>query len=88
MPAEPEPHGDDAGHQPLLVGKPLGDGAHRRDVPQADADPGDGAVPQIEQRQALHREGEVLSEAHEPEATLLRARLHGGGAGRFREFVV
>jgi GTP-binding protein HflX len=37
---------------------------------------------------ALHREGEVLSEAHEPEATLLRARLHAGGAGRFREFVV
>jgi len=37
---------------------------------------------------ALHREGEVLSEAHEAEATLLRARLHGDGAGRFREFVV
>jgi GTP-binding protein HflX len=37
---------------------------------------------------ALHREGEVLSEAHEPEATRLRARLRGGGAERFREFVV
>jgi GTPase len=37
---------------------------------------------------ALHREGEVLSEAHEPEATLVRARFRSGGAGRFQEFVV
>jgi len=37
---------------------------------------------------ALHREGEVLSEAHEPEATVLRARFRRGGAGRFEEFVV
>jgi GTP-binding protein HflX len=37
---------------------------------------------------ALHREGEVLSEAHEPEATVLRARFRTGGAGRFQEFVV
>jgi GTP-binding protein HflX len=37
---------------------------------------------------ALHRESEVLSEAHEPEATVLRARFRTGGAGRFAEFVV
>jgi len=37
---------------------------------------------------ALHREGEVLSEAHEPEATVLRARFRRGGAGRLEEFVV
>jgi GTP-binding protein HflX len=37
---------------------------------------------------ALHREGEVLSEAHEPEAAVLRARFRTGGAGRFQEFVV
>jgi len=37
---------------------------------------------------ALHREGEVLSEAHEPEATVLRARFRTGGAGRFEEFVI
>jgi GTPase len=37
---------------------------------------------------ALHREGEVLSEAHEPDATVLRARFRTGGAGRFQEFVV
>ena len=37
---------------------------------------------------ALHREGEVLSEAHEPEAAVLRARFRAGGAGRFEEFVV
>jgi len=37
---------------------------------------------------ALHREGEVLSEAHEPDATLLRARFRTGGIGRFQEFVV
>jgi GTP-binding protein HflX len=37
---------------------------------------------------ALHREGEVLSEAHGPDATVLRARFRQGGAGRFQEFVV
>jgi GTP-binding protein HflX len=37
---------------------------------------------------ALHREGEVLSEAHEPEATVFRARFRNGGPGRFQEFVV
>jgi len=37
---------------------------------------------------ALHRESEVLSEAHEPEATVLRARFRTGGTGRFEEFVV
>src|SRR5947208_5637816 len=37
---------------------------------------------------ALHREGEVLSEAHEPEAAVLRARFRTGNAGRFEEFVV
>src|SRR3954469_20699092 len=37
---------------------------------------------------ALHREGEVLSEAHEADATLLRARFRSGGVGRFAEFVV
>src|SRR4051812_9634352 len=37
---------------------------------------------------ALHREGEVLSEAHEPEAAVLRARFRTGNAGRFDEFVV
>jgi GTP-binding protein HflX len=37
---------------------------------------------------ALHREGEVLSEAHEPEAAVLRARFRTGGVGRFEEFVV
>ncbi|HEV3352206.1 MAG TPA: GTPase HflX [Acidimicrobiales bacterium] len=37
---------------------------------------------------ALHREGEVLSEAHEPDATVLRARFRTGGVGRFQEFVV
>jgi GTP-binding protein HflX len=37
---------------------------------------------------ALHREGEVLSEAHEADSTLLRARFRSGGVGRFQEFVV
>ena len=37
---------------------------------------------------ALHREGEVLSEAHEAEAAVLRARFRTGGAGRFEEFVI
>ncbi|MBV8980997.1 MAG: GTPase HflX [Acidimicrobiia bacterium] len=37
---------------------------------------------------ALHREGEVLSEAHESEATVLRARFRSGGPGRFEEFVI
>jgi len=33
---------------------------------------------------ALHRESEVLSEAHESDATLLRARFRSGGIGRFQ----
>jgi GTP-binding protein HflX len=37
---------------------------------------------------ALHREGEVLSETHEANATRMRARLRAEGAGRFGEFVV
>ena len=37
---------------------------------------------------ALHREGEVLVEVHEAEATRLRARLDAAGVNRFREFVV
>ncbi|MGI9118679.1 MAG: GTPase HflX [Acidimicrobiales bacterium] len=37
---------------------------------------------------AVHREGEVLVEAHEAEATRLRARLDPAGVNRFREFVV
>ena len=37
---------------------------------------------------ALHREGEVLSESHEAEAAVLRARFRTGGAGRFEEFVI
>jgi GTP-binding protein HflX len=37
---------------------------------------------------ALHREGEVLVEAHEARATRLRARLDRAGVARFREFVV
>ena len=36
---------------------------------------------------AVHREGEVLMEAHEPEATRLRVRLDRAAAGRFSEFV-
>ena len=37
---------------------------------------------------ALHREGEVLDEAHEATVTRLRARLDAAGTNRFREFVV
>jgi GTP-binding protein HflX len=37
---------------------------------------------------ALHRDGEVLVEVHESEATRLRARLPDAELGRFREFVV
>ncbi len=37
---------------------------------------------------ALHREGEVLVEAHEARATRVRARLDPAGVARFREFVV
>ena len=37
---------------------------------------------------AVHREGEVLVEAHEEAGTRLRARLDGAGRGRFREFEV
>ena len=36
---------------------------------------------------AVHREGEVLVEAHEAEATRLRARFNRAGANRFREFM-
>ncbi len=36
---------------------------------------------------ALHREGEVLVEAHEATATRLRARLDPAGMARFREFI-
>ena len=36
---------------------------------------------------AVHREGEVLVEAHEAEATRLRARFDRAGANRFREFM-
>ncbi len=37
---------------------------------------------------ALHREGEVLLEAHEDEATRVRARLDPAATARFREFAV
>ncbi len=37
---------------------------------------------------AVHREGEVLLEAHEDEGTRLRVRVDEAGASRFREFVV
>jgi GTP-binding protein HflX len=37
---------------------------------------------------AVHREGEVLVESHEDEATRVRARLDLAAAGRFREFTV
>jgi len=37
---------------------------------------------------AVHREGEVLTEAHGPDATRVRARLDEVGASRFREFLV
>jgi GTP-binding protein HflX len=37
---------------------------------------------------AVHREGEVVTEAHEEAATRLRARLDAVGAHRFKEFIV
>jgi GTP-binding protein HflX len=37
---------------------------------------------------AVHREGEVLQEDHEADATRLHARLDPAGANRFREFLV
>ena len=37
---------------------------------------------------AVHRDGEVLVEAHEADATRLRARLDGAALNRFRAFVV
>jgi GTP-binding protein HflX len=37
---------------------------------------------------AVHREGEVLVEQHEADATRIRARLDEAGAARFREYVV
>jgi GTPase len=37
---------------------------------------------------ALHREGEVVVEAHEDEATRVRARLDPAAAARFRDFTV
>jgi GTP-binding protein HflX len=37
---------------------------------------------------AVHREGEVVTEAHEDAATRLRARLDAVGAHRFKEFIV
>jgi len=36
---------------------------------------------------ALHREGEVLVEVHDEQATRVRARLPKGGLARFREFM-
>ena len=36
---------------------------------------------------ALHREGEVLVEVHDDQATSVRARLPKGGVDRFREFL-
>ena len=36
---------------------------------------------------ALHREGEVLVEVHDDQATRVRARLPKGGVDRFREFL-
>jgi len=56
--AEPKSHSNDAGHQPLLVGKPLGHGTHRRDIAQADANPSDDAIAHVKEHQALHREGD------------------------------
>jgi GTP-binding protein HflX len=35
---------------------------------------------------ALHRQGEVLEEVHEPQATRVRARLHEADVGRFARF--
>ena len=37
---------------------------------------------------AVHREGEVITESHEEEATRLQARLDAAGASRFRDFLV
>jgi GTP-binding protein HflX len=37
---------------------------------------------------AVHREGDVVTEAHEDAATRLRARLDAVGAHRFKEFIV
>ena len=37
---------------------------------------------------ALHREGEVLVEAHEDDATRIRARLDGPATARHQEFIV
>ena len=37
---------------------------------------------------AVHREGEVLVEAHETDATRIRARLDEAGAARFQQFLV
>jgi GTP-binding protein HflX len=37
---------------------------------------------------ALHRQGEVLEELHEAEATRVRARLHAADIGRFSQFHV
>jgi GTP-binding protein HflX len=37
---------------------------------------------------AVHREGEVLVESHEADATRLRARLDPADASRYREFLV
>jgi GTP-binding protein HflX len=37
---------------------------------------------------AVHREGEVLVETHDPDATRIRARLDAAAAGRFAEFRV
>jgi GTP-binding protein HflX len=37
---------------------------------------------------AVHREGEVLTEAHEDAGTRLRVRVDEAGASRFREFAV
>ena len=45
----------DAG-QTAALGKPLGHGAHWRDIAKADANASDDAVAQVKQRQALQRE--------------------------------
>ena len=37
---------------------------------------------------AIHREGQVLSEATEPDGLRVRARLEAGSVGRLRPFVV
>jgi GTP-binding protein HflX len=36
---------------------------------------------------AVHREGEVLVEVHDEQATRVRARLPKHGVSRFREFI-